>query len=151
MNYSPEINLKKLIEIVEATPTEIINLKEYRSECGTLFCLLGLAALDPFFQAQGVTFENRRFDQGIKVCLCVNGNAAWGHVDPALDKLFGPRASKLFEQRYHGCELSADFQEDQSITLAGHYLVDAESNEVSDKELALARLRWQLGRICSGT
>lgn len=147
MIYSPETNLKKLIEIVEATPAEIIDLKEYRSQCGTLFCILGLAACDPFFQAQGVTFENRRFDQDIKVCLCVNGNAAWGHVDLHLDKLFGPRAVRLFEQRYHGCELSADFQEDQSITLAGHYLVDAGSNEVSDKQLALARLRWQLGRV----
>lgn len=149
MIYSPETNLRKLIEIIEQQPEHTVNLIYYRHPCGTIFCSLGHAACDPFFQAQGLRFEERTVKGQQYTHLTVNGCGAFGHIDPHIEVLFGAGARHVFDTAGNGYEL---FAEDFPIEPLDGDIVDRGTLEkVSDKQLALARLRWQLAKVCTGS
>jgi hypothetical protein len=148
--YSPETNLLKLIELVEATPEDAIDLDGYVSACGTLHCMAGLAATDPFFQAQGLTLETREPNGYPKVCFCVLDNSYTGHNNPHMVRLFG--SAEIFNSYTDGpefCGLLPGLRVVES-TFNDAFVVGANNRQVSHKELALARLRYQLNKTRKG-
>ncbi len=123
MNQLHIDNTRAAIKIIEAAPEEKFDLKYWRDEthCGTLMCAAGWCAMDPAFQAQGLGF-------GKAETLGENS------LDPnKLSDLFGNGAFRAcFKPRYEG---------DLDMLLI------TTSPEISDKELALARLNMWLKHL----
>lgn len=123
-------NLMVLIQAVEDYPEPKLDLGIFKldRECGTIYCTAGLAASLPIFQQQGLTLLDRPFP-----IVTLNGygiNQEGG--DKPLAELFGESAfCRLFSPR-HGSPYDA---------VSG--LVYQEP-PVSDKQIALNRLRFQL-------
>lgn len=143
--YSPETNLRRLIELVEATPGNELDLDRYISHCGTLHCIAGLAATDPFFQAQGLTLELRSLHAGERMCFCVNGSSVAGHHCNHMHNLFGD--SRIFNAYGEGPEaFCGDFPANRSGR--DGFVVNKATNQIlSHKQLALMRLRYQLEKV----
>lgn len=137
-------NLETLIEAVEAHPEDHFNLSRFKqeTECGTLFCTIGLAATMPYFQEQGLELVNitPRFSERQVFDVRING----GHSYEAMlvDPLFGPNAfGRLFDPAGLGSldEVLGYVDEDE--------LGNTIQPNMTDKELALARLRNQVKLI----
>ncbi len=126
-------NLLKAIEVVQQYPEELLDLNQWRKECdcGTLYCVAGLLAIQPFFAAQGM---HPYHEDGRPICgiVAISPAASW------VNEMFGAGAyDRLFDQRGAGTwdpELTADVIEDDTILM----------ESPTDKQLALRRLRKQL-------
>lgn len=116
------------------------------SPCGTLHCTVGLAATDPFFQAQGLTLETRSVSTGSELCFCVNGASYVGHGGVHMEKLFGENAGELFDQYGEGLELEYhDFP--AGVDISGRVIEYSTGEVLTHKQLALMRLRYQLEKV----
>lgn len=128
-------NLESLIVAVEAQPEEKFDLDRYKQEtdCGTAFCTAGLASTMPEFQAQGLNYQ--KIPNTERGMVYVGTLSIWyrGVSDP----MFGPDSfTRLFEPAGVGA----------LDGLLG-YDDEGETPNMTDKELALARLRNQLQTI----
>lgn len=127
-------NLETLLSAVEAQPESLFDLSGYKQvePCGTLFCTVGLAATMPFFQEQGVEMRPVATNANLGEVF-INGQNAWRfNVAPPL---FGPNAfGNLFEPADCG----------NLDDLLGYEDDGENAPNMTDKELAIARLRKQL-------
>ncbi len=129
-------NLEVLRGMVEAHPESNFNLetfKDEREECGTLYCTVGLAASQPFFQEKGL-------DLCVNGGLTINNESIWktGNMQK-LDLIFGANSFvRLFETRDSG---GVDWKHPAAIAEADEFYIDyTVDGSVQDKELALWRL-----------
>ena len=90
MNNKILENLEVLRAAVAAEPTDLLDLNTFqcKADCGTLHCVLGLACTLPYFNEQGL-----RFDEDNNPILCGSGEAdpveaSFMHIY-SFDKLFG--------------------------------------------------------------
>jgi hypothetical protein len=114
-------NLKKAIEAIEGRDSSELELSCFTSkgECGTLYCSAGILAITQYFYDQGMMFKEDH--------VYINGRSMF--QAEVGDIMFGTCAySRLFELR--GC---AEWDGE----------IDPR-DEMTDKELALARLNRQL-------
>lgn len=111
-------NLEALLAAVEAQPERLFNLDNFRMErpCGTLFCVAGLAANMPRFQALGMVWDG---DPSL------NGTSVW---DGGGDPLFGPNSMSELFQYAGGGGLDEDLGWDK----------------LTHKQLAIARLKYRI-------
>lgn len=128
-------NLELAIAAVEATPDQAVNLAQFRNECGTLHCTLGLLAEMPHFQAQGLALVQKRDE--------------WGHgyweVTIDGDSLNG--ATKSFDQGLvtrFGSAAWGNLFASSGLGHHDHWHRSHMDKPESDKQLALARLKFQL-------
>lgn len=125
-------NLNTLAAAIVAYPEQLFDLQRYRlkEDCGTLYCSAGLAASMPFFQEQGMTFDEGCGDvlvNGIFIAISVTG----------LDKMFGSDAFDVLFSTYH----SGMYDTQLIIKIED----SKETNDpVTHKELALARIAKQI-------
>lgn len=127
-------NLKKAIEILTAAPESRIDLLHYAraTECGTLFCALGWLGRIPYFRSLGLSMQLSEENQGnteVTFTILLNRERPSGSkFDENLDAIFGPESwASLFT-----CRGDSIYDNDLSL---------------SDKEMALHRLRCQIARI----
>lgn len=126
-------NLRRLIQLIEAEPDHLIDLERFEEEgsCGTHHCSLGLATQDEFFQAQGLSLGS----VGVLTRPLIGehevspfSQVSEGHS--RLNAMFGEDSyERLFEPRGDSDWDSGIIEDDDTLT---------------DKDLALARLRKQL-------
>lgn len=120
-------NLEALLTAVKAQPEHLFNLNYWRQEepCGTLFCVAGLAASMPKFQALGLNWSKHGDPT-------FNGISMWNRGG---DVLFGDDSmNELFAtsgQGHNDCGLGLDYEDDEN---------DDPIMECTDKELAIARI-----------
>jgi hypothetical protein len=130
-------NLTKLRELVEATHEKQFNLATFRTDhpCGTVFCAAGIAASDPYFQAQGLTLQPTGYiTQPYELCLHDVGITASvpdnRTVVKGLSKMFGRDAwNRLF------------------VEWPGGIFDDEFDDNLTDKELALTRIDRQIKEL----
>jgi len=137
-------NLHKAYKAIALVPEEELNLRHYmqpgsvqpteRNPCGAHYCAFGELTLVPHFQDLGFALKEWK------------GEGQWYPVEPAnltqyeldapghyvwLNRFFGPRAwARLFDMRGNG-------------TLDNN-LFATYGSSISDKELALARIKRQI-------
>lgn len=119
-------NLLVLIEAVKSEPEKLFDLSVYerKNSCGTLHCTLGLAATLTHFRMQGLEIS------ASTVAVPVIGGTLVYDVGAydKLDQLFGKEScGRLFGAKHEG---EWDF--------------DLQAEQLTDKQLALARLDKQL-------
>lgn len=121
-------NLEALLTAVQSHPEALFNLNYWRQEepCGTLFCVAGLAATMPKFQALGLNWSK-------------NGDPTFNGVNMwqgGGDELFGNDSMhELFAtsgEGYIDRDLDLEYEEDEY----GDPVMDC-----TDKELAVARIK----------
>jgi hypothetical protein len=126
-------NLNTLAAAIAAYPEELFNLQRYRlqQDCGTLYCSAGLAASMPFFQKQGMTYD----EDG-------HGDVLVGGVFIAqsfnrLNEMFGPNAFDVLFSCFAGglCDTELFKNIDDRKTT---------DQTISHKELALERIAKQI-------
>ncbi len=142
MNQSIINNLEILTAAVEAQPEPMFNLSRFKSEteCGTLFCTVGLATTIPHFQELGFHIV-----QLAPNWLGVNVDDEFIADEGVSERYFGQEAfPRLFEAAGQGSQDSALGYLDEDE--AGY---DIPLN-MTDKELALARLRLQIKELKEG-
>lgn len=125
-------NLNTLAAAIVAYPEKLFDLQRYRlkEDCGTLYCSAGLAASMPFFQEQGMTF-----DEGCGDVLV--GGVFIAQSVARLDELFGPDAFDVLFCAYH----SGMYDTRLIIKIED----SKETNDpVTHKELALERIAKQI-------
>ncbi len=116
-------NLIKAITIMEAVPDNLVRLNTYK--CGAVACLAGHLAQDPYFIEQGLTLV--RDDADLRFYPMFQGRSA--SAGDAVDTLLGEDTMEnLFSARW-------TWLDEKLNTAHG-----------TDKEAALARLRWQLDK-----
>lgn len=126
-------NLNTLAAAIVAYPEKLFDLSRYRlqEDCGTLYCSAGLAASMPFFQEQGMTYD----EDG-------QGDVLVGGVFIAqsfnrLNEMFGPEAFDTLFSTYH----SGMYDTRLIIKIED----SKETNDpVTHKELALERIAKQI-------
>ena len=132
MNVQVIENLEALLTAVEAHPESLFDLGTWKREadCGTLFCVAGLACTLPKFQELGLVWN--KYD-----VPTFNGSSMW---DDGGDELFGPNSmNELFHASGSGTldtKLGLDYEEDETY---GDITMDC-----TDKELAIARLKHRI-------
>lgn len=136
-------NLKHLRTLIEDTPDTVINLARFKTECGTHFCAIGLAACATHFQQQGLTLEPvkdsywKQFQSFEPVLNGVYLLSQDGYQ--SLEPLFGPKAfDRLFDSR------EESYWDDE--ILDNPRLQDV-NGYISDKQLAIARIDMQLQEL----
>lgn len=129
--------LREAIAVVERAPEDRVNLIAYQyedPECGTFYCAAGLLATSKEFNAKGLTLRSNHVCDGLLPCY----KGLFGLV--GMNALF--QDNHAF-QRYFASRGAGEF--DYAL-LGGSNIVA----RISDKELALARLRkgleLELGR-----
>lgn len=142
MNQSIINNLEILSAAVEAQPEPMFNLRRFKNEteCGTLFCTVGLATTIPHFQELGF----KMVEEYPKWFMVQVGDDAI-YDEGVSEEYFGEEAfARLFEpagQGYLDNKLGyIDHDED----------CDTIPPNMTDKELALARLRLQIKVLKEG-
>ena len=130
-------NLEVLLAAVEAYPENNLNLSSYKcddSVCGTLYCVAGLAATLPHFNAQGMYFE----DDGE---IHMDDEGGDGHVgrDSCTDPLFGPEAWYNLFATYGGGNRDEELG---AFTDSSRF-----ERAMTDKQLAVARLKAQIEAV----
>lgn len=144
MNENQEIvrNLEILIALIEAYPQSLFDLDAFQQvkSCGTLYCSVGLAASQPYFQFKGLTLSPASD-------LMVKGKEYWGGMeenDKVLDSIFGKDSfHNLFQPagQSKGDAEHSDYDEEFGYDSDGN---DIYFENTTDKELALWRLKRQL-------
>ena len=143
-------NLQRLRGLVEAFPEELINLDRFciTKDCGTLFCVAGLMATDPYFQRFGYKLNRSSEYTNSPFYVYRESNYIFDRIngiDVSAD-IFGVDAyDRLFDQRGNG-EFDSDllgFDED------GH--PDSHNEDVTDKQLALYRIDRQIEEYTTET
>lgn len=122
-------NLLEAIKAIEAWPEEKLDLEYFMktsASCGTLYCAAGLLTITPFFIEQGLYLQN------------IGGRNAFRKAgDEDTIAFRAPWVSDMFGEGAFGNLFATHGQGDlDKELLADGYL--------SDKALALARLRKQL-------
>jgi len=132
-------NLETLLAAVEAQPEDNFDLSHFRQDtaCGTNFCTLGLACTMPKFREMGFSLReelNTFAPSGFSYHAQVNGlSAMWGN---RTDFAFGTNSyERLFEP-------ADDGNLDEELGYEFDY--DTDTANMSDKELAIARLKKQI-------
>lgn len=138
-------NIEVLIELIKAYPQKLFDLHAFTDtkDCGTLYCSIGLAASQPYFQMKGLSLFD--FDLQIRGVDYYKTRIA-GDED-YLDTLFGEESfGRLFDIAGQGVfdNQHPDFDEDAAVD-DWNGEGDAFPN-TSDKELAIWRLEYQLAR-----
>jgi hypothetical protein len=136
-------NLQLAIAAVEQTADESVNLTNFKNQCGTLHCTLGLLAEMPYFQAKGLGLVQRsqKFSEHFwEVTIDGKGlNHGTKVFDERLETLFGQGAwVNLFPQYGVGFHDHIHLRQGNK-TIGGMVL--------SHKELALARLKLQISIV----
>ncbi len=123
-------NLQRLLALIEQTPETNLDLNHYenQAECGTLHCVYGWAAQDPYFQQlgcevlDGIALFKGKWLEHLYISV----------LDADLDTVFGPNSNmRLFRSCSWG-----DFDRDL-----------AAEAEKGHKALALARIRRQITEV----
>jgi hypothetical protein len=132
-------NLEALLAAVEAQPETLFDLSFFRNEteCGSNFCAVGLACTMPEFQAMGFNLRATANDysrDGFSYRAEINGALAmWNN---RTDFAFGTDSyQRCFEPANEGSldnELGYEFDR------------DTDTANMTDKELAVARLKKQI-------
>lgn len=144
-------NLKKAIEIIEATPEQRIDLQRYeqQTDCGTLHCAAGELACDPHFIEQGFVLQETSEHCDIKMLFCKNAPDRDAYDGSEL--LFGPDAWVRLFSIYGTGKLDSEFLPEWTKWYNGEepYVSEesSEPKEMSHKALALLRLRKQLALV----
>lgn len=132
-------NLNVLLEAVKAYPEKQFNLSNYRdeTECGTLFCVAGLAATLPHFNAQGMYFDKDEWSEWV---IRMDADRTVSD-DEATDPLFGPESwYNMFSTYGSGNRdvVLGAYAEGDSF----HY-----SPLLTHKELAVRRIKAQIAAV----
>lgn len=136
-------NLEILLAAVEAQPETLFDLDAFRQDepCGTLYCTAGLAATLPYFQCLGLKLDDTCVwtevtGKGVDV---IDGGGDYLFGENSWYNLFTPpgegRLDALVGYKYEG-ELVG-----KHSSGCGIY-----KPNMSDKELAIARLKEQIGQ-----
>lgn len=143
-------NLEALLAAVEAQPETLFDLSSFRKDtsCGSNFCTAGLACTLPRFQALGFKLEvtGERYGGGLMytakvgglgVYQSVNGEDDYGDEEADVaDFALGEGAwQNLFKMSGDGA-LDAE--------LGYYYNWESNTANMTDKELAIARLKEQI-------
>ncbi len=132
-------NLIAAIAAVAAWPENRFDLETFTgtNECGTFYCSLGLLTTVPHFRKQGLRLRTKERREGASFGVGKEGveDAQFASQATWPDEMFGMHAFyRLFSGR-------GDGDLDDAIITD----LDLQRGErLSDKELAIARLRWQL-------
>lgn len=142
-------NIDKAISILEAIPEKKIDLKRYKVEepCGTIACAVGWCASDPHFIAQGMRLTRNGDPDGFQPFLLAKaGSISLVEAVMYMDELFGgdDTFDCLFAEYGNGV-YDADLlgvDEPQECNWGGE-----DAKPMTDKELAIARLRHHRARL----
>lgn len=141
-------NLMRIRKLVSDYPEENIYLDRFcvqKSDCGTLYCVAGLMASDPYFQNMGFHLRRENPESPTSPLFVFYKSRFIFDMDNDVDvsaDIFGQGAyRRLFEQRgdglYDGELLS--FNEDGVVT--------DQYDDVSDKRLAIYRIDRRLAEL----
>ena len=134
-------NLTKLRAIIAATPEGDINLNQTVSleptpTCGAIACVVGTAALHPYFNEQGLRWSS--------VGLLLHGEPI-DYDDALLEPLFGKGVDGLFGGYGNGME---DLDLRMACDRWDDIVTDRDTGKVmSHKELALWRLDQRIKEL----
>ena len=147
-------NIKRAISVIAASPEEGLDLDRFKveSKCGTLHCAAGLLTTDPYFADLGMAL---RLGHGTVFRLYDSKNPEMEvHQFGFLDKIFGPDAfDVLFFEYGRGTldlEIMNSFGQCFDLDICGFSDVewgDDRPKSITDKQLALERLHYQLSLI----
>jgi hypothetical protein len=140
---TPLDNLKYLRTLIAACSEALIDMEciSHETACGTAACVLGTAAHDPYFNAQGLS------------CAAHSGSYVMFRGDlvdychTELEDLFGSDCAQLFEYYGNGPERNAD---GVTVEYREVRLVSDPSVVLTHKELALWRLDDYIARMEAG-
>lgn len=132
-------NLQTLLAAVEAFPEAQFNLSAYRQEspeCGTLFCVAGLAATLPHFNEQGMYLSYSEVWDDWTVRM--RGGVTTVGDDESTEELFGQEA---------WYNLFATYGSGNRDLKLGAYAADRWTRTLSHKELAIKRIQAQIEAV----
>lgn len=138
-------NLQKLLQIVEAIPEKDMDLRFFKLDkvnaegeiCGTLFCAVGAAACDPYFNALGLTLVGGDYGSSYRFRPTMRGISLSDRdeFNRQLDQIFGKDSfAEMFERRGNG--IFDDL-----------FLGENCDSKMTDKELALLRIHRQISLV----
>lgn len=142
-------NIEVLIDLIKAYPQELFDLHAFTATkgCGTLYCSIGLAASQPYFQMKGLSLHN--FDLQIRGVdyfkTLIDGDEDYLDTlfgEESFDRLFDRAGQGAFDAQHSDFDAEATWDDGEET---GEDEVDAFPN-TSDKELAIWRLEYQLAR-----
>lgn len=150
-------NLELAIEAVKAQPEtnfDLLRFKQIKPDCGTCFCTLGLLSTMDHFRNQGVVLNafKQPFNDLTAYFIPCEVDSEGRETFGWLDALFGPDAFKrLFEQAGDGEFDDEHWREAREGWYNSLYSRGMPPEDYpfgySDKDLALDRLKAQLGEM----
>lgn len=151
MSNEIRANILRAIDLITASPDESLNLDKFKSECGTLHCAAGLLTTDSYFASLGMALA--RTGEYNSFYRLYNWNNPDFNDYRWLNDIFGKNA---FDVLF--CEYGNGSADPEILSDFGKYeffddgeLVETDWDVVpkplTDKQLALARMRYQLDSI----
>lgn len=131
-------NLYTLLHAVRLQPESGFFLNRFRkdTECGTLFCTVGLATTMPRFQAMGLSLVKLGEERDAFYKCELNGQDAYDN--PELNDIFGERA---FNRLFNSTEVGGF---DAALGYSEEYNGMSYEGNMTHKELAIKRLEKQI-------